>query len=231
MALKNANTSKKRKLERELNEDLKKHIISEEVIKITPDDFAHKNYMEGVRLGLNDRTVYKIDDVATKTHYTKTKKVITKYDDEGKELIRTYLENINKPNKKDDKKKKKVKGARILSEDSVPLKFSSMTKAFIKHDVTLRELINNQEDGKRKALRAIGTYLRAPLYIPVAVSIYSLVLGLDPRKIINIMKNNEAFMTLLQETGYLDVVMHKLGESTKVDLSETQVIEPVGRGI
>ena len=217
-------------LERELTNDLKKHIISEEVIKISPSDFEYMNFYEGIKLGINDKVKYNVDGVATRTNYTKTKKTVTTYDDEGKELIKTYLEKIKNPGNKNDKKKKVV-GARELSENSNKRTFVEMIRAFLKHDRMLNELENDKSNGTYKARSAINMYLHSPLYIPIAVVIYSLALNMKPSTLVGELKKDDLFIERLKETGYYDVVMSKIDKSYMPDLEKTQVITTRGRGI
>lgn len=215
-------------LERELVNDLKKHIISEEVIKISPNDFEYINYYEGIKLGINDKVKYSVEGVATRTNYTKTKKTITTYDDEGKELIKTYLSKINDNN---NDKKKRVVGAKSLNSNNSKKKFIEMLKAFIKYDRMLNEIENNKTNGMYKAKCAINMYLRSPLYIPIAVIVYSLILNIKPNALVGELKKDETFINNLKSTGYYDVVMSKIDKSYMPDLEKTQIIMSKGRGI
>ena len=220
----NQSFNKRRQLEHELNEDLKRHIISVEEIKVPATDLEYSNFYDGVKKSKKNKFVYDISDGAKKISYSKTKKTITNYDDEGKELIRTYLSKIGKK-KKDNVKI--VKSARSLSNDSNILKRCEKFKAFIKHDRMLNEIEFNKKDGANKATTAIRMYLNSPVYIPIAISVYSIVLGIKPKMLVNGLKNDELFNSYLKERGYYDVVMSMIDKDFPLDLEKTQIIEPI----
>lgn len=223
---KNTMLNRNKQLEKELNEELKKHVVSSQVIKAGPEDYEHRNYYEGIKLGLNDKVVYRIDRGATKTVYAKNKRTITEYDDEGKELIRTYLSNIDPKN--DSKESRKVKSARESSNNINAISNCERLRAFIKHDRMLNDIMNDKTNGINKALSAIGMYLKSPMYIPIAVAVYSIMLDVKPEKIVDKLKANDLFIKYLKNTNCYDSVMAMIDKSYKPDLEKTQVI---GRGI
>ena len=222
MARKKVTDEELKKLEHELTEELKSHILKEEEIRISLFDNEYQKYYEGVKKGKNSKIVYNIDGDATKTNYTKNKKTITTYDEIGKELIRTYLSKTSK-----DKKKKNnvrtVKSVKELSNINT-INIYERLKAFIKHDRMLNDIIIDKKDGISKAISATGMYIKSPSYIPIAISIYSLALNIESQKLVNEIKKNRVFMSVLEKSGYYDMVMSQIDKSYIPELEETQVI-------
>ena len=212
-----------KKLQRELNEELKRHVTKEQIIKVSPKDNEYLKYYDGVKKGINDKIMYNLDD-ATKTNYTKTKKIITKYDDEGKALIKTYLTKVRKPT---DEKVMVAKAARPINYNMKDM--YEKYRAFIKHDRMLNEIRPDDPTGISKAMSALGVYLRSPMYIPAAITVYSLLLNIKPSALVEEFKSNNMFMGYLKQTGYYDVLMSMIDKEYVSDnIDKTQIIKPLG---